>query len=121
METRKNKNRRTKRGVYLLHFSKPVHRACHYLGFSSDVWHRISEHREGHTRSPLVRAALERGAYLIVARIWKVQTNQEGRRLERMLKERKRIKCFCPSCTPQPKANPVFRKTEPSGTTYRKR
>ncbi len=70
--------------VYLIHFSKPVHHAGHYIGYTPDDEpnRRVAEHTAG-TGSPLVAAALRAGASLA---IWKWPG--AGRDFERWLKNK---------------------------------
>lgn len=77
--------------VYLLHFSKPVAHARHYLGFTT----RTPEQRlaDGSKAARLVRVARGRGAEVTVARTW-----NGGRHLERHLKSRKDAPQLCPIC-----------------------
>ena len=88
--------------VYLIHFSKPVHHAGHYIGYTpdEDPTRRINEHRNGNG-SPLVRAALERGASLAV---W--DWPGAGRDFERWLKDWHATWRFCPFCTGRPPPGP---------------
>jgi hypothetical protein len=69
MSSRKRGRRRIGT-VYLLHFSRPYCHARHYLGFSTRLQKRIKEHLDGRG-SPLVRAVVEAGIEVFVARTWK--------------------------------------------------
>ena len=80
-------------GVYLLHFSIPYYSAVHYIGWSTDIDARFEEHRAGRG-NPLVKAALEAGAEVSIARVW----INKGRGFERSLKNRKNFKRLCPLC-----------------------
>lgn len=87
--------------VYLLHFPDPVGNtdnprgmARHYLGWAKDsIERRLDQHVNGQG-SPLVRAAVENGADVVIARTW-----PEGNRtFERRLKNRKNSPKLCPIC-----------------------
>lgn len=82
-------------GLYLFHFEPRYQHAGHYLGFATDIERRTREHLEGHRRSsPLVRAALEAGCLVTIARVW-----QGGdRQLERRLKRGGGLSRHCPIC-----------------------
>jgi len=34
--------------VYVLHFNRPYRHACHYVGWSEDLFRRLDAHAEGH-------------------------------------------------------------------------
>jgi hypothetical protein len=86
--------------VYLLHFDRPLAHARHYLGFteSDDLTARISLHRSGRSRVPIMTALYKAGIGFSIARVWTGGT----RTFERSLKERSgqggrsRI---CPACS----------------------
>lgn len=67
--------------VYLLHFSKPVSKhAKHYLGTTSDLTRRLTEHSQGHG------AKLTRAAWQQHIEQWCVRTWEGDYDLERSLK-----------------------------------
>lgn len=78
--------------VYLLHFSRPLHHAQHYLGWTRDLFERGSAHQAGRG-SPLVRAAIAAGIQVEVVRTW-----DGDRHLERQLKNRKNARRLCLVC-----------------------
>lgn len=85
------------RGVYLLHFDRPIsqhHTAQHYLGYSNSIPNRIRQHHKGQG-SRLCQVAKERGIDFVLCRTW----NLGDRMLERKLKSRKNSKKLCPVCT----------------------
>ncbi|HYE94480.1 MAG TPA: GIY-YIG nuclease family protein [Terriglobales bacterium] len=82
--------------VYLLHFEPDYRHAAHYLGSANDVEERVKEHVSGQG-SPLVKAAVEAGCRVEVARVWEAAKGY-GRRLERRLKDRKESTRLCPKC-----------------------
>lgn len=80
--------------VYLLHFEPPYKHARHYLGWTEgSVDKRVAEHVSGRG-SPLVRAAVEAGHGVIVARTW----SDQDRYFERQLKNGKNGPRLCPIC-----------------------
>ncbi len=101
--------------VYLIHFSKPVAHARHYIGYTpdDDPTRRVDEHRNG-TGSPLVRAALRDGASLAL-----FEWRGAGRDFERWLKNQHHTPRLCPFCTgnapPEPdRITARFRASKPS-------
>lgn len=81
---------------YLLHFDEPIAHAKHYLGSTTNLERRISEHRRGY-RARLMEVLKERGIGFQVARVW------EGgdRQLEKKLKKQKQGTRLCPICNPR--------------------
>lgn len=80
--------------VYLLHFRKKFHHAQHYIGFAeSDVQARLERHKAGQG-AKLVRAVVQAGIGVQLARVW------EGadRTFERTLKDKKNSRALCPVC-----------------------
>ena len=79
--------------VYLLHFAEKYYHAQHYLGFTEDLEARIERHKTGNG-SPLVRAVVNAGIEIELARTW-----SGDRKLERRLKDRHNTpKQLCPIC-----------------------
>jgi predicted GIY-YIG superfamily endonuclease len=81
--------------VYLIHFDKPYHHACHYLGFSEaeSPEARLERHRSG-DGAKLLRALNLAGIGYKIVRTW-----PEGdRNFERSLKNQNNIKRHCPMC-----------------------
>jgi hypothetical protein len=81
-------------GCYLLHFSRPLAHAAHYLGYSDDIAARLRVHldvrlceRHGyhdqawHKGSPLVCAAVRAGIGVELVRLWPDQDRAFERRL----------------------------------------
>src|SRR5262245_58731859 len=87
--------------VYLLHFHQPIapgkHTCQHYLGSAEDLQERLAQHRTG-TGARLCQVAIERGIGWELARVWQAPA-QEGRKLERKLKNRKSGPKLCPICS----------------------
>lgn len=81
--------------VYLLHFSKPLGHAQHYIGVTAlaDVEQRLELHRQGRG-ARICAKAVEAGAELLLARVW------EGvpRYTELKLKNRGGARRLCPLC-----------------------
>lgn len=82
--------------VYLLHFEPRYRHAGHYLGstLAGSEHDRIADHLTGRG-SPLVRAAVDAGCSVVLARTWR-----GGRDTERRLKDRKNSPRLCPLCNP---------------------
>ena len=88
--------------VYLLHLDPPLHRASHYCGYTPDrdVTRRVSEHLAcGSKASPLVRAAVQAGSRVVIARTW--NGPEADRVFERRIKNRKKVRKLCPVCSGQ--------------------
>ena len=81
--------------VYLIHLSPRYKHAGHYLGWAKDLDKRVGEHLRGHSHSsPLLKAALDSGCELTVARTWP----DVDRHFERRLKNRGGAARLCPIC-----------------------
>lgn len=78
--------------VYLLHFSQPVGRAWHYLGWAKALDARLAAHRAGRG-GRATRTLAAHGGDFEVTRTW-----PGGLALERALR-RKGPKRLCPLCT----------------------
>ncbi len=82
--------------VYLIHFSKPLAHARHYLGFADradSIPARIERHARG-DGAKLTKAAVTAGIELQLARVW-----EDGdRNFERKLKNQKQGPKLCPLC-----------------------
>ncbi len=84
--------------VYLLHFNKPLSHAQHYCGFTPNgVEQRLAVHLAGNG-ARLVKAVVEAGREVEVARIWKHENWQEARSQERHLKRQHNGPRLCPIC-----------------------
>ena len=80
--------------VYLIHFSKPLHHAQHYLGSADDLEARLACHRSGNG-ARLMAVITEKGISWRLARTW-----PGDRKLERRLKRRHEGRRLCPICNP---------------------
>jgi len=86
--------------VYLIHFERPYraqtghcrHEVKHYLGWTTDLSARMSEHKAGRG-ARLMEVITAEGIAWHVARTW-----EGDRHLERRLKNRKKSRCLCPVC-----------------------
>lgn len=78
--------------VYLLHFTKPYKHARHYVGWASDLNHRLVEHRAGHG-ARLLEVVQQAGISWTLARTW-----TGTRAIERKLKQRGGASRYCPTC-----------------------
>lgn len=84
--------------VYLLHFDKSLHHAQHYCGWTSNgVEARLGTHLSGRG-AKLVKAAVEAGLQVVVARSWQYGNWQEARQQERRLKNTHNLPSYCPVC-----------------------
>lgn len=88
----------TRGTIYLLHYSARTSQGRqHYLGWSSDVVRRFSQHRSGHGCRETAKAVAE-GLQITLAQTWRGTP-----RLEQSLKEwsregRKGFAGLCPLC-----------------------
>lgn len=83
-------------GVYLIHMETPLSgHAQHYIGWSTDVFHRLSQHRRSQG-ARILAVCNERGISYNIARVWK----WKNRTFERQLKNRKQARILCPICNP---------------------
>ena len=76
----------------MLHFSEPYKHAKHYVGFATDLTHRLRHHRNG-TGARLMQVVSEAGIDWIVATTWK-----GSRTDERVFKNRHNTPRECPVC-----------------------
>lgn len=81
--------------IYLLHFSKNLCHARHYIGASQNVEKRVAEHKKN-PRPKILKACKENDITFDIVRVWK---NKE-RGFERLLKNRKNAPELCPICNP---------------------
>jgi predicted GIY-YIG superfamily endonuclease len=81
--------------VYLLHFVKPYKHARHYLGYSTNLDKRITDHLAG-MGARLLEVVTDAGIEWKLARTWR-----GDRELERRLKNRKEAPKLCPICNPK--------------------
>lgn len=58
------------RGCYLLHFSKRLAHAGHYLGWAEDIGRRVQEHEFGKCKVRIILAALKVGINFHLVRVW---------------------------------------------------
>ena len=89
--------------IYLIHFeekigdeSNPRSQAQHYIGWTSDLSSRLSAHELGHGSS--IMAFLKQSGIK-----WKLVRQWKGTRdEERLLKNQKNAKRYCPICSASP-------------------
>lgn len=89
--------------VYMLHFEPGIpvagnRFARHYIGWTTDVERRFAQHVSGQG-SPLVAAAVARGAQVELARTWV----GVDRFFERRLKNLHAATHYCPVCSVRPR------------------
>jgi hypothetical protein len=85
---------------YMLCFEPRYQHAKHYIGWTSDPTpaRRINVHlTKGAKSSPLVRAALDAGCEVRIAKTW--DGNAAGRDFEAALKRRRDYARWCPACS----------------------
>ena len=92
--------------VYLFHFNERLGHAGHYIGFTSDLPRRMSEHKRGHG-TKIMRAIRRAGIGFVLARTW-----EGGREEERQLKARHNAPRLCPVCR-EAKAVAAYRNPAP--------
>lgn len=80
--------------VYLVHASRALHGARHYLGFSTNVRARLARHKAGRG-APLLAAMADRGIGYRVVRQWR---GKDGY-FEQDLKRRYDLAQLCPVCS----------------------
>lgn len=82
--------------VYLIHFSKKLKHARHYIGYcqKGGVQARFERHKSLQG-SKLLRACVLAGINFRVVRVW----DDVDRSFERKLKNRRNHKLLCPVCT----------------------
>ncbi|MEN6583000.1 MAG: GIY-YIG nuclease family protein [Armatimonadota bacterium] len=78
--------------VYLLHFERPYKHAQHYIGYTSDLESRLTQHRNG-TGARLIQVINAAGIKFKLARTWSGDRN-----FERKLKNYKHSSKLCPIC-----------------------
>lgn len=85
--------------VYIIHFSQKLHHAQHYLGYVQDDLIQRLELHLSNKGAKLLAAVNNNGIHWQVVRIWL----DGDRHLERILKNYKKTRCFCPVCRGQMK------------------
>src|SRR5205085_2158791 len=91
--------------VYLLHLDRPFKHAKHYLGFSMNLEARLQCHRNGNG-ARFMEVVSQAGIGFTLARLWRCDTWEEGRALERKLKKQ-HSPLLCPLCNPRRKVDPL--------------
>lgn len=81
--------------VYILHLSRPLKHARHYIGFADNVKKRFNHHVAG-TGSRFTQVCHEQGITLILARVFRGATRTDERRMKNG--SRIRIRGKCPVC-----------------------
>lgn len=82
-------------GLYLFHLEPRYRHAGHRLGWSTNVRQRVEQHlAAGRRSSPLIRAQLDAGGRVLVARVWP----GGDRTLEARLKRHHGLSRHCPIC-----------------------
>ena len=79
--------------VYLIHFNRPHRHARHYIGFTTNLDQRITDHLCG-MGARLMEVITDEGIEWRVARTW-----EGDRKLERRLKEWHNARLLCPVCS----------------------
>jgi predicted GIY-YIG superfamily endonuclease len=92
---------------YLLHFSEKYKHAGHYLGATGALEQRLYLHRHGNG-ARLMEVVSKAGIDFTLARLWRVESWEESRDLERTLKHRHESPRLCPICRGLPVDDLVF-------------
>ncbi len=71
-----------RRGVYILHFDRPLAHARHYTGWSSDLPARLAAHERG-AGARLVEVIRDLGIGWTLAGVWSGATRTDERRMKR--------------------------------------
>jgi predicted GIY-YIG superfamily endonuclease len=79
--------------VYLIHFSRRLKHAQHYLGKTADLRQRVKDHASG-CGAKILAACNRKGIKWRVVRVWR----GADKKLERRLKSHHRAE-LCPSCS----------------------
>lgn len=87
--------------VYLIHFHQKYRHAAHYLGSCVSLDSRLAAHRAGNG-ARLMEVITAAGISWEVARIWRCDSPEEARLLERRLKHWRGSGQFCPTCRHMP-------------------
>ena len=87
--------------VYLLHFHSRYYHAGHYLGVTARLDARLLLHKTGRG-AKLMKAVVAAGITFELGRLWRVETWEEARELERKLKARHGGPSLCPICQHKP-------------------
>lgn len=84
--------------VYLIHFSRPLCHARHYVGWAENVDQRLEHHKNG-TGARLLQVLNGLGIEYQIVRTW------EGadRTFERQLKDTHHTDRYCPACHEHPR------------------
>jgi len=92
--------------IYLLHFSKKLAHAQHYLGFcvDNDPSDRLAAHIRGKKGAKIVKAAMAAGIGVELALI----IPDGDRNFERKLKNRADVSRWCPVCAVNKRPIPRF-------------
>jgi len=81
--------------VYLIHLDNKLAHAQHYVGFTKNLKARLGRHGVG-AGSTFMKAVVNAGITFRVSRTW-----VGDRKLERILKNTKNVKLYCPICSGQ--------------------
>lgn len=87
--------------VYLLHFRARYYHAGHYCGATACLDARLQLHKHGRG-AKLMKAVAVAGITFELARLWKVESWEAARDLERQLKKRHNGPGLCPICQGKP-------------------
>ena len=78
--------------IYLLHFDRPYYRAQHYMGITTNLPARLTDHQKGNG-ARLMAAITQAGIGFQVVQTW-----EGDRTMERHLKRQKHHWRHCPVC-----------------------
>lgn len=83
--------------IYLLHFEVKLHHASHYLGSTTDLDRRLTDHATGRG-ARLTQVLLELGIEWKLARLWIARRGTNLREVERHVKRHANGRRLCPVC-----------------------
>ena len=87
--------------VYLIHFHTPYKHAAHYLGSCVSLDSRLAQHRAGNG-ARLMEVVTQAHISWEVSRIWRCESPEAARLLEKRLKSWSNDKRLCPLCKHTP-------------------
>jgi predicted GIY-YIG superfamily endonuclease len=86
--------------IYILHFHERIHHAQHYVGSTTNLFQRITAHRNG-TAARLTEVIHERKIQFTVAALYAPRERTDNiRQLEIHVKRMKNGHRYCPICNP---------------------
>lgn len=87
--------------LYLIHLDQPLSHAQHYLGSSTDVVKRLTQHANGHGARITEVLHEQKKDWTLAAAFAKINPHHDIRQLERNAKKRHNAARYCPICDKQ--------------------